>query len=124
MFVGTLLIVIPGPVFTLGPDDLEPPLDAEGADALPRAPRGGGGCDGRPRLLEADLMSMFPILMLGIVTTLDSLILFRVVKKRLSTSRLNGPRLEQARGQQVIRIPRSDAIEGTIAARRARAALL
>ena len=91
LFVGTLLIVIPGPVFTLGPDVLEPPLDAEGADAFPRAPRGGGGCDGRPLLLEADLMSMFPILMLGMVTTLDSLILFRVVKKRLSTSRYQPP---------------------------------
>ena len=40
LFEGTLLIVIPGPVFTPCPDDVTPPRDAEDADALPRPPRG------------------------------------------------------------------------------------
>lgn len=43
LFEGTLLIVIPGPVFTLGPDVVAPPRDAEDAEeaeALPRPPRG------------------------------------------------------------------------------------
>lgn len=82
---GTRLMVIPGPVFMVG---AAPP---RGTVTLGRPrPRVGGGA--RPRVDPADLMSILAILeIFGITMVCDSLILFKVVKNLLSTSRYHPP---------------------------------
>ena len=90
---GTLLIVIPGPVLMLAEAEAPPLKEAPRKLAVVRPPRPrlGGGLLGRPRELEADLMSMLPTLRLGTTMELFSLILFSVVMNLLSVSRYQPP---------------------------------